>query len=190
MFIPKRLLKACAKPDDIKHPERLQAIYVDVERKRAWASDGFIAVSCPIEPEEGECSGFVSREAVEMADKHARMLKGKLFHGETETKVAAGGTFDNPSSGLRFPVEQCEEIMQTGGRERVLYVDIALLKRACEVLGVTQVSIYHAGDEGKSLYMENDRGERVVVATLALERVVRDARQRMRQHVSEEGLDA
>ena len=186
MIIPKRLLRACL-PEKAFGQEGIKSIYVDVEGKQAWATDGHIMVGCPIVPAEGECSGLVPRAAVELADKQKGDLKGVVFHTEKMTSVlGAGCTFEN--STLTFPLEQCQELMHPYG-ERVLHVNVTLLKQVCDVFDDTKLSIFFMDDEAV-LYMENRQGERAIVAQMSLEHEVQTWRMRVRQHVQEEELGA
>ena len=187
MHIPKQILK-CTSTD--KTRTALHHVYVDVVAKQAWATDGHIAVCIPITPDDGDCSGFVPRGAIEAADKQPKALKGQLLHGENTTTVFGVGTWDNPQEDTtRFPLALLQAMCHMYG-QRVMHVDVALLKIACDVLRNTRVSIYHdPHDTEQLLYMENTRGERVVVVSISSTHAERTARSAMWQHCAEEGID-
>ena len=100
MNIPKSLLALCG--DSTRGC--IQHVYVDVEKKVAVATDGHALVQYPIEPEEGEVSGYVPAEAILAAAKLHKSLRGTLRHEKDVTYVQHPSTpfpisFPNPFQG-------------------------------------------------------------------------------------------
>ena len=159
MNIPKRLLHCVSTRTDFS---ALNHVYVCVDAKQAWATDGRIAICLPIEPEEGDFSGYVPRGAIEAAAKQPKRVRGKLLHGTSVTTVPGVGTWDNPLGEAAFPLAQLQQLCRFHGK-CILHVNLALLRKACEALGDTRVSIYYDPcDTEKLLYAESHGGGRVV----------------------------
>src|SRR5215510_11618106 len=120
MIIPKELLEVVT-----LDPTRTNIghVYIDVERKRAIATDGHRLVALTIDPEEGEASGYISKDAILHAAKHTR---GQLFRSAYTTTV--GGTvFANPYAEEEHPPRypDWEAVVPTGKTYHVIGLDAA-----------------------------------------------------------------
>ena len=185
MNIPKRLL-ACVATEATR--PALHHVYADVESKYACATNGSIAVRIPIEPEDGDCSGYVPRAAIEAADKQPKGARFRLIHREKTTSIPGVGTWDNPQEDATFPLVGLYALCCPQG-QYIMPVSLDLLYTACKVLGDKRVRIYYdPSDTGRTLFMENDKGECVVVASLSQTSAERTARSQLRQHCAEEEL--
>ena len=185
MNIPKRLLKCVDKESKENSP--LQHVYVDVADKQAWATNGRLVVCIPIAPEDGECSGLVPAAAIEAAEKQPKNLRGRLMHGENVTSIFGGATWDNPTADTEFPLTYLQQLYHNTHGQRVMHIDLALLRLVCDALSDTRVRIYHNPvNTEQLLYLENDKGERVVVCPLSSN--AQGRMRRMSQHCAEEGL--
>ena len=99
MNIPKSLLALCA--TDLSMAA-IHHVYVDVEKKVAVATNGHALVQHPIEPEEGEVSGYVPAEAILAAAKLPKGFRGHLHHYQDVTQVMGNTglvSFPNPFQG-------------------------------------------------------------------------------------------
>jgi len=75
---------------------------VNVEKRVAVATDGAALVEYPIDPDEGEVSGYVPAEAILAAAKLPKGFRGKLLHYKETTQVMGKTglvSFPNPFQG-------------------------------------------------------------------------------------------
>ena len=146
MFIPKRILVACAIPSKENRP--IEHVYV--AQDRAWATDRHILVSTPVQLAAGEeeQGGLIPRAAIEAADKAKGRLKSCVMWDAVSASWFIPGMSMHiaPIEG-EFPgASQCEALMAQHGT-RLLHIDIALLIRAAKILRDTKLSLYYGADE-------------------------------------------
>jgi hypothetical protein len=129
VIVPKALLDVCS-VDATR--SALAHIYLDLERKRAVATNGPILAALAIEPEEGEVSGYLSKEAVLYAATHT---KGQLLH-YAATTVVGEAVFPNPFAGQESapPYPDYHAVIPTGVMTRSLGIDAALLVTLAKVI--------------------------------------------------------
>ena len=186
MIIPKRLLKCVS--TDADRPQ-LQYVYADVEGLQVWATNGRIAVCLPITPDDIDVSGYIPRGAIEAADKQSKHAKGFLLHGEKTSSVPGVGTWDNPDVDGAFPLQLLRDMCHSYGN-RCMCVDIALLKLACEGLGVgTYVEVYHDPYDTEMVLYVSYGGSEAIIQPLSTSNAEKRAQTRMHRHCAEEGID-
>lgn len=88
------------KPEAMKYDsERWHTPYLDVEKKKIIATDGYKLLALPVTPEEADTSGYIMPESF----KYARKLAGKLE--EIRLTVNGGVTFPDGSTTPRVSGE-------------------------------------------------------------------------------------
>jgi hypothetical protein len=129
VIVPKALLDVCS-TDATR--SSLNHIYLDLERQRAVATDGRILAALAITPEEGEVSGYLSKEAVLYAATHT---KGQLLH-YAATTVVGEAVFPNPFAGHEsIPLyPDYRVVLPQGVQTRSLGIDAALLVTLAKVI--------------------------------------------------------
>lgn len=100
MHLDKSLLD-CVSSDKTRYS--LSEVFVDVDEKLAIATNGHLLVMVPIDPAEGEVSGYVPKDAILEAAKQKGSFKGLLIHQQTHT-IANGISYPNPFSDADKPV--------------------------------------------------------------------------------------
>ncbi len=134
MYLPKTMLE-CVSTD--KTRISIDHVYVDVEEKLAIATDGRVMALVPIEPTDGEVSGYVPREAILQADKCKDPWKGVLMHYNDETLVAGSHVrIPNPFHGETVPpFPQWKQVIPQDLPEQPLFVvDADLLAKAAHAI--------------------------------------------------------
>ena len=132
MYIPASLLKCVADSSRVA----ISDVYIDIDRKQAYATDGKVLVAVPIAPDPGEVSGYVSREAIQQAEKSPKSQRGLVWHGEEVTKVR-GIAYPNPHAELpadQRPIFPNIDTVMPKHTTPVLAVDTSLLCNAGMVL--------------------------------------------------------
>jgi hypothetical protein len=124
----------CAAGADREH---LAHAYLDIERRRLVATDGFALVAFPVELSRGDQSGPVPRAAFEEAIRVAK-LRGAV-HAEirlaTRASVPGGKSFSRPKLKRGFPDRWPDGFARDGGREVIVYLQPRLLYAAAKALG-------------------------------------------------------
>ena len=96
MYLPASLLAICS--TDPARPS-LNHIYIDAQRGRVIATNGYMLAAIPAGLEEWETGGYVPAAAVKMADTQKGIAKGHLYHqAQTTLVVGTGASFPNPFS--------------------------------------------------------------------------------------------
>lgn len=134
MYLNKTILE-CVSTD--KTRLQLGYVYVDVAEKLAIATDGRIMALVPIEPTDGEVSGYVPREAILQADKCKDSWKGILMHYDEDTLVAGSMMrISNPFHGETAPpFPQWKQVIPQDLPEQPLFaVNADLLARAAHAV--------------------------------------------------------
>ena len=134
MYLNKTILE-CVSTD--KTRPSIGYVYVDVDEKLAIATDGHVMALVPIEPTDGEVSGYVPREAILQADKCKDPWKGVILHQEGETLVTGSMVkIPNPFQGETAPpFPQWKQVIPQNLPEQPLFaVDGDLLARAAHAV--------------------------------------------------------
>ena len=139
MYLNKTILE-CVSTD--KTRTSIGYVYVDVVEKLAIATDGCVMALVPIEPEPGEVSGYVPREAILQADKCLKPWKGVILHQENETLVVGSMVkVPNPFQGETAPpFPQWKQVIPQDLPEQPLVaVNGDLLARAAHAITPTKM---------------------------------------------------
>ena len=134
MYLDKTILE-CVSTD--KTRTSITHVYVDVDAKLAIATDGHVMALVPIDPTDGEVSGYVPREAILQADKCKDPWKGVILHQEKETLVAGSMVkIPNPFQGTPAPpFPNWRDVIPQDLPEQPLFaVDGDLLARAAHAV--------------------------------------------------------
>ena len=173
MYVP-HTMQAIIDPKavlDIAH------VYADVEKRYAIATDGTILVAYPIEPDEGEVSGYLPKNAIEFAAKGCgkkHKVPARLHHTATHT-VVDGVSFHNP---FTFPYDRTPDFpdwqsVLPRNDEKIdvpaIGVNAMLLVKLQNVFGTTHVTLHPTEHYGPMwVNKDNEQGILAIIMPCTL----------------------